>query len=81
MPPLDLATVREAVAELADEAAVDAIVSHFAGESDAGVPTGGEVTAEALNEALDAHLFFAGSAAAAPDVVDDASQLAAAAHA
>ena len=77
----DLAPVREALAEVADEAAVDAIVSHFADADGAVVPTGGEVAGSVLLDALDVQLVFATNGAQGPDVLEDAAQLAAVTHA
>jgi hypothetical protein len=75
----DVASVRGALAEVADGAAVDAIVSHFADAGSSPIPA--EMTNNALLEALDIRLDFAGNGAPVPDVVDDAAQLAAAVQA
>ena len=75
-----LAPVREAVAEAAAEAAVDAVVGHFA-DAGTAVPLGAEPASHVLLEALDAQLVFAGNGGLAPDAIDDAADLAAAAQA
>ena len=78
LPTGDLAPVREALAEVANEATVDAIVDHFAG-ADAAVSSNGEIASNVLLEVLDAQLFLAGNGAQAPDAIDDAAAQAAAA--
>jgi hypothetical protein len=78
----DLAPVREALAEVTDEAAVDAIVSRYTDAGgDVAVSVGAEVASQVLFETLDAQLVFAGNGAQAPDAIEDAAQLAAVAQA
>jgi len=75
------ASVEGALADLHGEAIVDSIVDHFAGLMDGPAATGAErVVYEALADTLDTQLFFAG-AGQAPDPVEDAAHLAAAAQA
>ncbi len=74
----DLAPVREALADLADEQAVDAIVDHFAGGADA-MPAN-DIGSAVLLDALDSSVFAGLAATAGPDAIDDAAQLLAAAQ-
>ena len=75
----DFASLQDALAQVADEAAVDAIVSRYT-DAGAGIAssTPGETSSQVLIEALDTHLVFAGMGVQAPDPIDDAAELAAA---
>jgi hypothetical protein len=72
----DLPAVQEALAEVEDAATVDAIIDHFAGAGE-GAFHGGGLAVDVLDQALPGGVFLAN----APDPVEDASQLAAAAQA
>ena len=74
--------VTEALGEVADGAAVDAIVDHYAGgENAAPANSGGEIDSAVLLQALDGHVFLAGNGSVVPDAMEDAALMAAAVQA
>ncbi|ALC11618.1 Ig-like domain-containing protein [Sphingopyxis sp. 113P3] len=76
----DVASVREALAEVSDEVAVNAIVDHFAGDApaDAPAPDAG-AGHQLLAQTLDAQVFLMTRGMLADHSIDDAAQLVAAA--
>ena len=76
----DVASVREALAEVSDEVAVNAIVDHFAGDApaDAPAPDAG-AGHQLLAQTLDAQVFLMTQGMLADHSIDDAAQLVAAA--